>query len=133
MSDNYEKIHDLLPIEWQYLGCYYTDDCDPDDPEITEDQESTLDWIDSLKDHQLLQIAAYADQYREWDPSDGMVPNWTVIEMTMKDYAAQHVEESVGSSVPLHWIDLDAVARDLGENYNEAELDGTTFIYYLHH
>lgn len=51
---------------------------------------------------------------------------------SLRDLAMQFVEEGLFGEIPTsiqHYLDYDAIARDLGMDYSETTIDGTRYIY----
>ncbi len=51
---------------------------------------------------------------------------------SLKDLAAQFVEEGLFGEIPEHlrpYLDMDAIARDLAADYAETEIDGVRLVY----
>lgn len=64
------------------------------------------------------------------DPDDLDVDLYT--EMTLSDLAYQFVDEGLFGDIPdhlVHYIDYDAIARDLGMDYSEAIIAGEPCVY----
>lgn len=90
------------------------------------------DWDDEQKTKVIIAVgeAGYSFNSKTDDP-DGF--DIDLYEMdSLKELAEQFVEEGLFGEIPENirfYLDMDAIARDLGMDYSETRLNGTNYIY----
>ncbi len=83
----------------------------------------------------IIVILAVGECGYDFDPEDGNPDDFDIdiYEMdSMKELAEHFVDEGLFGEIPeslIHYIDYDAIARDLSTEYSEARITGRRFIY----
>ncbi|MGH1416954.1 MAG: antirestriction protein ArdA [Pelagimonas sp.] len=99
---------------------------------ITQFFKAVEDWDDDQKTRVILAVAECGyDFTADTQPDDFDLEIYPV--ETLRELAEQFVEEGLFGDIPERlqfYIDYDAIARDLGMDYAEAEVAGTRLIYH---
>lgn len=104
----------------------------PDQMTIVDFFNAVQDWGDERKRHYILAVGecgySHADAWR--------VPDSIEIDIypvdSLRDLAEQFVEDGLYGEIPetlAHYIDYDAIARDLGMDFIEAEVAGERLVF----
>jgi len=90
------------------------------------------DWDDDQKIKVIIAVgeAGYSFAPETDDPDDFDIDLYELD--SLKELAEQFVEEGLFGEIPENirfYLDMDAIARDLGMDYSETRLNGTNYIY----
>ena len=98
--------------------------------------EKLEEWSDSEKAHIIIAVGECGYDFDIQHSEPETYFDITIYEAeSMKDLAYEFVEEGLFGEVPEHlehYIDYDAIARDLSMDYNETAIDGCNIIYRCH-
>lgn len=90
------------------------------------------DWSDDQKIKVIIAVGecGYDFDLAKDDPDDFDIDLYELD--SLKDLAEQFIEEGLFGEIPAsirHYLDYDAIARDLGMDYSEIRLNGTNYVY----
>ncbi|MCK5492205.1 MAG: antirestriction protein ArdA, partial [Candidatus Omnitrophica bacterium] len=90
------------------------------------------EWDENQKIKVIIAVgeAGYSFDPRKDDPDDFDIELYELD--NLKNLAEQFIEEGLFGEIPENikfYLDLDAIARDLGMDYSEIRLNGTNYIY----
>lgn len=94
--------------------------------------EAVTDWSEDDKIKTIIAVgeAGYSFTLGEDNPDQFDIDLYAID--SLRDLAMQFVEEGLFGDIPeriKHYLDYDAIARDLGMDYSETTIDNTRYVY----
>ncbi len=107
---------------------------EPNQCNIIAMMEAMATWNEEQKIKVILAVGegGYSFDFASDDPDDLDIDIYP--DMNLSDLAYQFVDEGLFGEIPshlAHYIDYDAIARDLGHDYTETSIGGDLFVYRL--
>lgn len=94
-----------------------------------------LEAIEAMDEHEKLKLAIYleagGDDYDLGDDVEDLDINYHEVD-SLKALAESFIDEGLYGDIPktiMYYIDMELLGRDLGHEYSETEIGGTTYFY----